>query len=216
MTMKTLFITLVLLVSTIASAKTATDSNATTLFSKKSWELSMVGSFTSESVDNGYPNDDKTVLSIAISPAYYIYDGLSLEPEFTTLITISDGTGLEADYQLLLNIGYTFRTAKSYYPYIKAGYGIGNIITEHYSGTQATVSGAEDVGEFVQCINSGVGMKWVIGSNAAIKMELNYRRQHYSYIPYDSDSGLFGGESDNRVGVTTHRYGVLLGMSIFL
>lgn len=210
--MKKLILYFLFFAVTTANAQTTTDSssNKKTLFAKKSWELSLMGSFTSESVDNGYPDDENSTLSLSISPAYYIYDGLSLEPELIALVKFY-GNNQAANYQLLLNVGYTFRTKKSFNPYIKAGYGIGDMTTTYFAGTAASPNGAEDVNEFVQCINSGVGAKWIVGNNAAIKAELNYRVQHYSYIPYN-----WAEESDGSVDVSISHFGILLGMSIFL
>lgn len=209
--MKKLFLSLLFITSTIANAQTPADSSKSkkTLFSKKSWELSLVGSFNSESVDDDYPGRENATLSISVSPAYYIYDGLSLEPEFTALVKFNVGSS--AHYQLLLNIGYTFATTKSFHPYIKAGYGIGDMVTSYFAGTQGSPNGAEGIDEFVQCINAGAGIKWIVGSNAAIKTELNYRVQQYTYTPY-----YWAGESDGSVDVSINHFGILLGMSIFL
>ncbi len=210
--MKKLILYFLFFAVTTANAQTTTDSSSSkkTLFSKKSWELSLMGSFTSQSVDNGYPNEDITELSLCISPAYYIYNGLSLEPEFVALVQFY-GSNQSANYQLLLNVGYTFLTTKSFHPYIKSGYGIGDMTTSYFAGTAASPNAAEDINEFVQIINAGVGAKWMVGANAAIKAELNYRVQHYSYIPYN-----WAEESDGSVDVSISHFGILLGMSIFL
>ncbi|HEY6171916.1 MAG TPA: outer membrane beta-barrel protein [Candidatus Kapabacteria bacterium] len=210
--MKKLILSLLLFSSITANAQTTTDSSSSkkTLFRKKSWELSLVGSFSSESVENGYPTDDITTLSFSVSPAYYIYDGLSLEPEFIALVKFY-GNNQAANYQLLLNVAYTFRTKESFRPYIKAGYGIGDMTTTYFAGTAASANGAEDINEFVQCINTGVGAKWIVGSNAAIKTELNYRVQQYTYAPF-----YWAGESNESVDISISHFGILLGMSIFL
>lgn len=209
--MKKLILITVFFAATTAYSQTATDSSSSknTLFAKKSWELSLMGSFTSESASIEYPYHDNSVLSISISPAYYLFDGLSLEPEFSTLVNF-DRTG-GAHYQLFMNIGYTFRTTKSFHPYIKAGYGFGDMVTQYFEGTHASPIGAEGVDRFVECINTGVGIKWMVGDNAAIKTELNYRMQQYSGTMYD-----WYEQSDQNINISVRHLGILLGMSIFL
>jgi hypothetical protein len=209
--MKKLIIFTVFFLATTAHTQTATDSSSSkkALFAKKSWELSLMGSFNGETIDNGDPNVGNAALSISISPAYYLFDGLSLEPEFTTLVKFGQAAG--AHYQLLMNIGYTFRTTKSFHPYIKAGYGIGDMVTRYFVGTQGASIGANGVDDFVECINSGIGIKWMVGSNAAIKTELNYRVQQYSTIQYD-----WYEQSDQNVDISVDHFGILLGMSIIL
>lgn len=209
--MKKLILITIFFLSTTAYSQTATDSSSSknTLFAKKSWELSLMGSFTSESASIEYPYHDNSVLSISISPAYYLFDGLSLEPEFNTLVNFDREGG--AHYQLFMNIGYTFRTTKSFHPYIKAGYGIGDMVTRYFEGTHATSVGAEGVDKFVECINTGVGIKWMVGSNAAIKTELNYRTQQYSDTIYD-----WYEQSEQNINISVRHLGILLGMSIYL
>jgi hypothetical protein len=217
--MTKLFLCLLFFACTTVNAQAITDSlrSKNILFSKKSWELSLVGSFNTQSVTREDPVDDLTIITFSVSAARYIFDCFSLEPEFTARLVFADGIGYGADYQLHINAGYTFRTTKLFHPYVKAGYGIGNTASIYYVGTQTSVIGSDefdDAGEFVQCINTGAGIKWIIGSNAAIKTELNYRIQHYSYKPYNG--GLFESGSGNEESVSIHQLGLLLGMSIFL
>ncbi len=201
--MKKLLIALFALSAAIANAQTAdtlSHKKQNTLFTKGTWELGLTGSFSSVStVDD---EDARTILSMSISPSYYITDGFFIEPELVFLINSlfeEDDSG----YQLLLNAGYTFKTTKSFAPYVKAGYGIGNVMTLQYAGTQGTPLGAVDDDELLSIINAGIGMKWLVGGTAMIKTEINYRNQNHTREGSPNDENL-------------RNIGLLLGLSIGL
>ncbi|HEY6170624.1 MAG TPA: hypothetical protein VIX80_00055, partial [Candidatus Kapabacteria bacterium] len=129
--------------ASISAQTTSTDTVKKILFAKKSWELSILGSFNSQSVTTYKPVDDLGIFTLSVSAARYIFDCFYLEPEVTMRLVFSDGAG-GAEYQLHMNAGYTFRTTKLFHPYVKAGYGIGNTATVYYVGTLTSVIGAEE------------------------------------------------------------------------
>jgi opacity protein-like surface antigen len=186
---------LVLILLTVAGSASAQ-------FTKGSWEMGLMGSISNVDIESYDFHQSQTVFNISVSPAYYVIDGLSLEPEIAFFFNFDNADN--PGYQLLLNAGYTFKSTKSFSPYIKAGYGFGNILTINFSGTQSVPTGnTKNEEESLAIVNAGVGIKWLLGGSAAIKTELNYHNQNLS-------SELLNTEDQYR------NIGLLLGLSVFL
>lgn len=169
-------------------------------YTKGSWEMTLLGGFNSiSSSRNGGSGDAETYVGVFLSPAYYIIDGLAIEPEIGITTTLN---GNETGIKLLANATYTFTSfseGKKIAPYVKAGYGVSNGIEFQLGGTGTGLIW-EVYDEFaVSVLNLGVGAKWLIGKDAAVRTELNYNNQ--------SDSNVNGDYSLSRVGL-------LLGVSL--
>ncbi len=155
-------------------------------FLQGSWELATSGTFgslsTKQSYNLSYPGNASTSTSestlqyayISATAGYYLIDGLSIEPEFAILATEQTKPGQSA----LLNLSYTYlikQTAVA--PYIRAGYGLGN------SASIVVVPElpAHSSSDFdVKTINVGAGVKFLVAQGAAIRIEVNYKRQNYT------------------------------------
>jgi len=186
------------------------DSLQTGIFKKGDWELNFSASIgnlttTSKSSTTGaygsYSNDNSTsifYLQLGVIPAYFVTDGLAIEPEINILFQNQENINSKPSFSFLVNLSYNFNIPnKNFAPYIRAGYGISNSLqVPAVIGGLARVSDKLDI----SILNAGVGFK----VHLLLRTELNYRRYSYkiedSYFDYKSSydykltsvSGIFG------------------------
>ncbi len=162
-------------------------------FKKGSVELSLLGGFGSftESTVPYTRSSSTTIINLSIMPGYYILEGLSFEPELgITIIDPENGSG-SSGLSGVANLSYTFAfTEKTYAPFVRIGYGIsnglqlpaiGSFIVENQGSNESSVT----------IFAAGAGMKFLIGTHAAIRTEIEYRRQSYS----NSEGGEYSGSN---------------------
>lgn len=177
-------------------------------FTKGSWELSLTGGLNSLSLSRSGSSSStsSTVLDVNISPGYYFIDGLSFEPEIGMFADLSSGSNSKAYLKFVGNVSYTFYSAdKSFAPYVKAGIGTSNGIEIFFSGLQGALPETlSDSYSSVTILNAGLGMKFLVAKSAAVRTELNYRKQSYSY------TGSSGGSLDYSYANIGFMFGVSL------
>ena len=205
---------LLLLVLASANLMAQTDSTSNPsnsgkkgIFKKGSMEFTLAGTGGSFSESrsgssSSSSSSSTTLIDISFMPAYYIIDGLSIEPEIgLSIIAPSSGTSSTA-YSLVGNLAYTFAPSgsSSVAPYVRAGYGISNGVQIPTKSGEFLIELNEDSKSgysTVSILNLGVGIKSVIGGHAAIRTELFYKKQSYSF----SYSGASIDYSDGMIGI---------------
>ena len=147
-------------------------------FTQNSWETGIIinGALTSTSAYISDPGNN-AYLNLNILPAYYIINGLSIEPQITMIAT----EHIEPEFNFIANLSYTYRLKNSgFAPYFKAGYGISNSVSvkNTYSDWQGNLdfksiyhSDKFDIGVF----NSSAGIKFLVNKKIALRGELNYK-----------------------------------------
>lgn len=125
-------------------------------------------------------------LSLGAYGGYYLFDGLSIGPELGINFSMSGTT------YLIGNLCYIFNSkSRSFYPYVKAGYGV----------TDVKSNWDEQTGLFeslnYSLINLGIGIKYLQSSSLAFNIELNYKhisgsesQSDYYYSPYTGTSDI--------------------------
>jgi opacity protein-like surface antigen len=149
----------------------------------KRFELSTGLSF--EAYSYHYPgepagySDTETYINLPIRFGWYIWKGLEFEPELMLTKYHShevypgyyDDKYNETGWMLSGNLLYNFRLNQSHFmPFILAGFGFGNGIP--YAGYVERY----DPGAKATTPNLGVGLKYLIGNSAALRLEYRYRR----------------------------------------
>jgi hypothetical protein len=155
-------------------------------FQKNNFEIGFnlgVGSSNYETTVSGHTNSNSTsFLTLSAAPAYYFFNGVALELELgVTSIERSDPA-----FFILPNIGYTRLVGDNVGLFAHIGYGASNGVTIPGSSYMYKQTSGLDVSVF----NFGAGAKYLVGKNAYIKTEVNYRRFAYdikeSYFYADS------------------------------
>lgn len=190
------------------------DDSSRAIFHKGCWELNFsasIGNLTtstsssSSGTYSSYSSNKSTSMfyvQLGVIPAYFVTDGLAIEPEVNVLIQNQEGLKSKPAISLLANLAYSFNLSqKNFAPFIRIGYGISNSLqVPVVIGGLARVSDNLDV----NIINAGGGLKFLVAQNLLIRTELNYRRFSYSNdsnsIYYSSSydytltsiSGIFG------------------------
>jgi opacity protein-like surface antigen len=128
----------------------------------KKFEFSTAFSFTSMKSGGDMGTSD-TFLSLPVRVGYYIWKGLEFEPE----LVLMKFKAYEAAYNLNGNLSYNFNTSGHLKPFLLAGAGFGNgvafgALVEGRTGINATL------------LNFGGGVKYVIGTSGAIRLEYRY------------------------------------------
>lgn len=141
-------------------------------FEKKKWEFSTALSFTSISQSGGY---NQTVLNIPVTVGYFVWRGLEIQPE----IMLTKFKGSDAAFLVNLNAAYNFPMHKQFVPYVLAGLGLGNGFS--YVGI---VNGDSDVHSFA--LNLGGGVKYLVGTAAALHAEVRYTHYHFTETGFPS------------------------------
>ncbi len=130
------------------------------------------GSQNSESVIAGNSRSSSTTYFVlSAAPAYYLINGLAVELE----LGVNAIEKIPPVFFILPNIGYTHAINKNIGLFAHAGYGVANGVPLPNSSVLEKQTSDLDV----KVLNFGAGVKYLVGQNAFIKAELNYRR--YSY-----------------------------------
>ncbi|HYM20221.1 MAG TPA: hypothetical protein VEW28_04360 [Candidatus Kapabacteria bacterium] len=169
------------------------------LFDKGTSELSLLGGGGSitETLSGSSSSFNITTFSLSVTPAYFVTDGLSIEPEIGVSILSGDEIKSSTAFSFVGNLSYTFiPKSGSVAPFIRAGAGISNGLT-FPSAFPSIFGGNNDIGS-VFILQAGAGLKFLIGTMAAIRMEIYYKRQSYSISSsYSNTSSDF---SDATIG----------------
>ncbi|NIO49978.1 MAG: outer membrane beta-barrel protein [Candidatus Aminicenantes bacterium] len=111
-------------------------------------------------------NDEATtIFNMPLRIGFFAYKGIEIEPE--VLLTIpedGDGTGIH----VLANVSYNLKASKKTIVFFLGGYGFGNASPIY------TVAWDED--ESITAWNFGAGIKYLVNSSAAIRLEYRYTR----------------------------------------
>lgn len=207
--MKNLVITGTLLLLVLMQVTTsAQDEN--NLFHKGRWELNFTGSLGSiaESMDisseygSFNSSDSHSYFELGVIPAYYLTDGLSIEPE----INMMAFEGTQPAFLFLGNLSYTMYIKNSIvFPYIRAGYGVSNSFQFPVNRSISRMSNSLDIG----VLNLGGGIKVSLSEKVLLRTEVNYRSFSYSH---DQDSFYYSTSSDYNISSLA----LLFGFSILL
>jgi hypothetical protein len=153
-------------------------------FVQGSWELNVSGSLGSINSSSEYKSsfgssssknsDSYTYFQLCAAPAYFVSDGLAIEPELDMFFYELS----KPAYSLIGNLSYTFKIAdQRIAPFIKAGYGISNSVSfPVQGGIQNRVSDKLDI----PILSLGAGVKFLVTDDILIRTELNYRTLSYS------------------------------------
>jgi opacity protein-like surface antigen len=127
----------------------------------KKFEFSTALSFASMKFSGD--TESYTFLSLPLRVGYYIWKGLEFEPE----LILMKFEGSDAAYNLNGNLSYNFNTSGNFKPFVLAGAGFGNGVA--YG---PIVEGDPDLNATL--LNFGGGVKYVIGTSGAIRLEYRY------------------------------------------
>jgi hypothetical protein len=187
-------------------------------FKARDVEMSVMGGVGSYTSSYSYTNTfmantnstSRNYMVFSLSPAYYIIDGLSLEPEYN----LNAVEGSQPSHSILLNISYTyFVEGTKVAPFVHVGYGISNSQGIPFlPNVMFRVSDKLDV----TILNAGGGLKILVGSGAALRFEVNYRSyrwdEEYSYNFYYSTYTT----STTKEEYAYSHIGMLVGVSLEL
>jgi hypothetical protein len=190
------------------------DSSRTGIFNKGDWELNFsagIGDLTSSSKSSStstygsYTNDNSEswfFLQLGIIPAYFITEGLSIEPEINLLIQKEEDKESQTASSFLANLSYTFNIPdKNFAPFIRIGYGISNSLQFPTTlGDLMKISEDFDV----TILNAGAGLKVLLSPSVIFRTEINYRRHSYNR---ESSNGGYNFSSENTLSSITGIFG---------
>ena len=142
------------------------------MFHAGNWEMNFSASIgnlttsTSSSSSGAYgsSSDSKSssmfYVQLGVIPAYFVSDGLSIEPEVNVLFQSQEGVESKPSLSFLANVAYNFNLPQKHFaPFIRIGYGISNSLQiPVVIGGLARVSDDLDV----KILNAGVGLKFLI------------------------------------------------------
>jgi hypothetical protein len=200
-------------VVTVASVLLLTASITCAQFKKGDVELSFSGSLGSwsnefsDSYSGGISHtysDSHNYLFVAISPGYYLEDGLSVEPELS-LMAAEKSKPIQ---YLLLNLSYTYLLPNSVIaPYAIAGYGLSNSV--QMAGMTVyplLASNKFNVGVF----NAGAGVKFLLNRFVVLRTEINYKSHAWS------ETQDYGYGMTDKTETNLSFFGLQLGISVLL
>lgn len=165
----------------------------------KKFELGFSGSFTSFKFS--YESDSTTVFNLPLRAGYYIWKGLEIEPE----LMLTKAEGADAGFILAANLAYNFNLKGNLRPFVLAGIGFGNGFT-----VANIAEGDSDVNATV--VNLGLGIKYLIGNSAALRLEYRYTHDHMKY-DYVIEAITIQQAENGTENVNSHQ--ILAGVSIF-
>jgi len=165
----------------------------------KKFELGFSGSFTSFKFS--YESDSTTVFNLPLRAGYYIWKGLEIEPE----LMLTKAEGADAGFILAANLAYNFNLKGNLRPFVLAGIGFGNGFT-----VANIAEGDSDVNATV--VNLGLGVKYLIGNSAALRLEYRYTHDHMKY-DYVIEAITIQQAESGTENVNSHQ--ILAGVSIF-
>jgi opacity protein-like surface antigen len=174
------------------------------------WELSLPGTAGSVSTKTEYSGsyrsgsnspEAQSYLMLYVRPGYYIFNGLSLEPEIPWM-AIED---IEPALSVTGNISYTLHSPESRVaPFVLVGYGMGNTIPD---AQRAVVCTSDEFD--VSVLNAGGGFKIFVGEATALRVEYRYQRCS------KEESETFGPYT-MTFRHTNNQHNVIFGFSFFL
>ena len=179
--MKKLVISAIIVLS--FGVQMASGQSTSAVFKQASWELNFTGSLGSIESQaeysssyyyfQGSDSESRMYIQLGIIPAYYLTDGLAIEPEINLLAVESE----DPAFLLLGNLAYTLNIENSrFFPFLRAGYGITNSVQIPVNGNLSKLSGDMDIG----VLNLGGGLKTLLTENILLRTEINYRKFSYS------------------------------------
>ncbi len=162
----------------------------------KKFELGTGIALWSYSYDNGEYSDSWTLLNIPVRFGWFIWKGLQLEPEVIFTVPIGEDKG-DSTYFLAGHLVYNFCLKGKLIPFIGGGAGVGNGIP--FLGW---VEGSSN--HKTWSIDGLAGVKYLVGSAAAIRAEYRFMRYTDKY-----DSEWYSEATKGNI------HQVLIGLSIF-
>lgn len=180
-------------------------------FKQKCIELAFSGSvssWTTSSTFSGQGNSESRAIVIVSSTiGYFVADGVSIEGEVGVVAMEKQNPS----QYVLAGLSYTYSISElNIAPFFHAGYGVSNSVQLPTLGG-LPVRTMNDMN--VKVLNVGGGMKFLVSSGAALRLELNYRSHswseniNYSYYPYSMPS---------NVDYKYSNVGLLIGFSILI
>ncbi|HUM35064.1 MAG TPA: outer membrane beta-barrel protein, partial [Candidatus Saccharicenans sp.] len=139
--------------------------------------------------------------NLPLRAGYYIWKGLEIEPE----LMLTKAEGADAGFILAANLAYNFNLKGNLRPFILAGIGFGNGFT-----VANIAEGDSDVNATV--VNLGLGVKYLIGNSAALRLEYRYTHNHMKY-DYVIEAITIQQAESGTENVNSHQ--ILAGVSIF-
>jgi len=150
-------------------------------------------------------SDAQGYATLAARCGYYVYEGLSIEPEVA--LTAMEGT--EPAHVLAANVSYTFFPASSTVcPFVLGGVGISNAMPLGPNPIGKTTDAMD-----VFMLDAGAGVKVFLAESAALRFEYRYQRFSYDYEYITSYYPTIK-KSTMDYAVNMHR--LFIGVSIFI
>ncbi|MGA2363016.1 MAG: outer membrane beta-barrel protein [Candidatus Aminicenantales bacterium] len=179
----------------------AATSAAGSVVEGKKFEFSTAFSFESIKFGTGTDWYKVSFFNVPVRLGYFIWKGLEFEPELMLTAQHESYSGgytyNQTGWLLSGNLLYNFKLNKSprLLPFILAGFGFGNGVP--YAGYVEKY----DVGAKATFPNLGVGLKYLFGNIAALRLEYRYRHERIkvtsegTYVEKVTLNGLFLGLS---------------------
>jgi len=165
------------------------------VISEKRFEFSIAASYWN--IKYADSSDSDSLLNIPLRLGFYIYKGLEIESEL--ILTIPDESE-DTGYLALFHLVYNHKASDNVILFVLGGAGVGN--------GQRFLSSVFDWDTGVTAYDFGVGMKYLMGKSAAIRME--YR---YTQFKGEKTETFWGWTYTDRLDRKDHN--VFIGLSIF-
>jgi len=163
-------------------------------FRKDNFEVGLSGSFGGLNATNvniyaqDYSTYNFTFLSAFVG--YYLFDGWSIEPEFG-IFAVENNT--PAQYAIA-NISYTKMRKDSPFAFFgKIGFGVSNSLILTYNNEKSTIQNPDNFD--TRIISLGMGIKYLVDNNIALRGEFNYKFQNRSLIAGPVNGTMFSYDS---------------------
>lgn len=150
----------------------------------------MLGSFSTAYKTKGYSSntEGKLYLNTSLKIGYFIFEGLEIEPEVYSYILEKS----KPSFLLNCNLAYNYHIERSnFYPFILAGYGVGNSLPFLATNAYLRTSDKFDIG----VLNAGAGLKYFITTHVGIRIEYRYQKYKDNIEEY-SNGDTYKGEFD--------------------
>jgi len=155
----------------------------------KNFELGTAMSFASYKWADG--GESSSMANIFLRAGWFIWGGLEIEPE----LMMTKFEGSDAVFVLSGNLAYNFRFGGKMVPFVLAGFGFGNGL-----GLAGIVEGGSSIDSTL--LNFGGGLKYIIGSSAALRLEYRFSHYRFEYDYYEDVENL-------------NQHQLLIGVSVF-
>lgn len=201
--LKQKFLLWLFLIAFITPKLTAQEVN--NAFRKGTWELSFVGGFSYlatevdfyyESGTHSYSSYSSNDFCLAVIPAYYLFDAISIEPEVQMTLFENEKPG----YSGIIGVSYTYcPVAKGAGIFLKAGAGLSNSITT-LSLSPFIVRVTEGFNVKIYKFSSGV--KFPVSDDVIIRTELEYKISDFK-----NDSSSYYSSLENTLSELQVKFG---------